>query len=367
MLWQNASSHLAEEGLELTSPTPIQTNHPHTRKHSFVPHSRLSSARSCAFTYSPPSLSLSLLIPLTPPTHIHKNIRDFIVVCQEPDSRRHTDRQTTDERFVHFEVYTGGATKLLQISFVFAIFPTTHRTSSDLGTVLIRTAARDDQEPDRSSRVLLCSLIIQLNSSLCNFWTQSASSITTQTPKTMATYASAKIVAAILLVCNSLLFIVAAYLASVGLIQIIGHEGMGDLPAGPTTLPTVAVGDDHRPAKDRFPSVGSGGALFFFGCFSMLVAVLGCVSVQLKQSPLLNVYGYCGVLSWFLKFLFIFSTIKMHARRHTYDPVSSRFGFLLLLTAIAEFVLGLSACHLKKIYKRGDAAEPRLEPLPVKV
>lgn len=178
----------------------------------------------------------------------------------------------------------------------------------------------------------------------------------------MTTYASPRALGAILLVANSLLFLLGGYLASCGLVQLIGLEGMGVLPS-----PAADGEPDQPPALDRFPSVGSGGALFFFGLLSLMVGVLGCLAVQLQSSRLLNVYGYCGVLSWFLKFLFIFATVKMHAKRQSYDPVSSRYGTLLLLTAIAEFILALSACHLAKIVKRGDAAEPRIEPLPKKV
>lgn len=193
----------------------------------------------------------------------------------------------------------------------------------------------------------------------------------------MTTYASARALATILLVCNSLLFIVAAYVALCGLVQCIGLDGMGDLPL--LQFETVANStassssddsndgdDDHELSKDRFPSLGSGGALFFFGCASTALAVLGCVAVQVRSARLLNMYGYCGVLSWFLKFLFIFATVKMHALRPSYDPLSGRLGLLLLLSAICEFVLALSACHLAKVVKRGDAAEPHLHPLPVK-
>jgi hypothetical protein len=193
----------------------------------------------------------------------------------------------------------------------------------------------------------------------------------------MATYASARALALILLVSNSILFIVAGYVALCGLIQSIGIEGAGDLPLvesvaittiGPPIVTESSADEEYDvSAKDRFPSLGSGGALFFFGCTSTVLAVLGVLSVQMRSARLLNMYGYCGVLSWFVKFLFIFATVKMHAMRPSYDPLSGRLGLLLLLSAICEFVLALSACHLAKVVKRGDAAEPRLRPLPVKV
>ena len=119
--------------------------------------------------------------------------------------------------------------------------------------------------------------------------------------------------------------------------------------------------------QDRFPSLGSGSVTFIFGCLIMFNAGLGITGITLEDTGIIDTFGYSCFISSFVKFLFIFATIQMHAFNYKYNPLANGASGIAIGVAVAEIALGLAGCQLAKVIKRGDAAEPKIQPWPGKV
>lgn len=119
--------------------------------------------------------------------------------------------------------------------------------------------------------------------------------------------------------------------------------------------------------EPKFPSVGNSKTILLFAILIEIVSGIGCMAVLQENVGLCDAYGYASFISAFTKLLFIFGSVKMHANDKSFDPMDSITVVAALCISIIEMVLGMCACQYTKLLKRGDAAEPRIEPLPAKV
>lgn len=95
------------------------------------------------------------------------------------------------------------------------------------------------------------------------------------------------------------------------------------------------------------------------GCSS-----LGVTAVHLDDPALLDAFAYVSFISCFIKMLFVVASTQMHAFHYDYNPMNSS-AVASLFVAFMEITLGMSACHLKRLIKRGEP-EPEIPPLPEK-
>ena len=160
----------------------------------------------------------------------------------------------------------------------------------------------------------------------------------------------------------SLIFVFGFYLFTFGTIVMVGVEG---LPTPSGEQPSLSQPIKHY--QDRFPSLGSGTVTFIFGCLIMFNAGLGITAITLEHPAMIDSFGYSSFISCFIKFLFIFATIQMHAFNYNYNPLANAASGIAIGVAVFEIALGLAACQLAKVIKRGDAAEPKIQPWPGKV
>lgn len=187
----------------------------------------------------------------------------------------------------------------------------------------------------------------------------------------MVTYASPTALKWILLTINSINFVIGTYIMTIGAIQLIGVEAPPDASNESDTTNSKSDSSEEDNSvnmyNDRFPSAGSAGTIALFGVLIMFVSCVGCTAVNRAEARLLDMYGYFSLIGCFIKFLFICATINMHGSNDNYDPISLRPVLLSIGVSVIELVLGMCGCQLAKILKRGDAAEPKIEPLPEKV
>lgn len=177
----------------------------------------------------------------------------------------------------------------------------------------------------------------------------------------MPTYASATAMKWLVLGINSLIFVLGFWIMTQGSIQMIGVEGIAT-PSG--KVATHGSGFPTGYYQDRFPSVGSAGVIFIFGILIMGTAGLGILAVNLEDPGLLDTFGYTAFICCFIKFLFIFASIQMHAFNYNYDPIAFKPVIASICISVMELILGMCGCQLAKVLKRGDAAEPRIQTLP---
>ncbi|KAI1304193.1 hypothetical protein HDE_01875 [Halotydeus destructor] len=196
----------------------------------------------------------------------------------------------------------------------------------------------------------------------------------------MATYASPKALKWILLTVNSVNFIIGTFIIAQGLVMVVGVNKMAaeqdDSPMAAVEVEDsdpwgvsseTAKGQDIPFGHDRFPSVGSPAGVLLFGLLIAFVGALGTLAANKEDVGLVNTYSYSSVISCFVKLLLVLATIVMHTRNSKYDPISRLPVLLGLVICTFELVLGMCGCQYAKILKRGDAARPKIEPLPEKV
>ena len=119
---------------------------------------------------------------------------------------------------------------------------------------------------------------------------------------------------------------------------------------------------DFEKYSDRFPSIGSTTTLYIFAIILMFTSALGIIGVHLENSSLLRTFGYTCFIGSFTKLLFIVASTQMHAFRYEYNPLGTA-AVVSLFIAIFEIALGMLACQLAKIAKRGEF-EIEIPPLP---
>ena len=178
----------------------------------------------------------------------------------------------------------------------------------------------------------------------------------------MPTYASGNVMKRTILTANSIIFIMGIYILTQGSIQLIGITGIPN-PSGME----VKEGSDLPITyyHDRFPSVGSAKVIVIFGILIMGTSGLGITAITLDDPALLDAFGYMAFIACFIKFLFVFGSVQMHAFNYNYDPILSFKPVVLsICISIMEMVLGMCGCHLAKVLKRGDAADPKILPFP---
>lgn len=204
----------------------------------------------------------------------------------------------------------------------------------------------------------------------------------------MTKYPSASAIRLIILAIASINFIVGTFIFIQASVQAVGADGL-PLPYLPETSTSVASSSkgskkssksrnkvttttttttasslipDYELYSDRFPSIGSTTTLFIFALVLMFTSALGIIGVNLENSALLRTFGYSCFLGSFTKLLFIVASTQMHAFRYDYNPLNTA-AVVSLFIAIIEIALGLLACQLARIAKRGKL-EIEIPPLP---
>lgn len=178
----------------------------------------------------------------------------------------------------------------------------------------------------------------------------------------MTTYASKEGVKWTLLGITSMIFCIGVSLGIYGSVMMVGVEGLPS-PTGTQPGPNEAI----KHYQDRFPSVGSGSVLLIFGILIMFNSGLGITGIHLDDPGIIDTFGYSSFICCFIKFLFVFASLLMHQFNYKYNPLSTIGPRIGIFIAIIEIAIGLAGCQLAKVIKRGDAAEPKLQPWPGKV
>ena len=204
----------------------------------------------------------------------------------------------------------------------------------------------------------------------------------------MTKYPSARAIKFIILTVASLNFVVGAFIFIQASVQAVGAEGfplpyLKELPSTSNSASSSSKGSkkssknrnrititttadplipDFERYSDRFPSIGSTTTLYVFAIVLMFTSALGIIGVHLENSSLLRTFGYTYFIGSFTKLLFIVASTQMHAFRYDYNPLGTA-AVISLFIAIIEIVLGLLACQLAKIAKRGEF-EIEIPPLP---
>lgn len=194
----------------------------------------------------------------------------------------------------------------------------------------------------------------------------------------MATYASPTIIKWLLLMLNSINFIIGMFIWADGAIRVIGFKvpkSQQELDAefyqdwsesvSSSSSELLSTNQNTQPIiwTDKFPFVTSGGTTILFGTLIMLVAALGSAGVNKQDASLLNTYGYMSVICAFGKLFIIGISALMPASKG--DPIKMRLAFVGIVAGICvlELVLAMCGCQMAKLLKRGDAAEPKIAPL----
>lgn len=132
-----------------------------------------------------------------------------------------------------------------------------------------------------------------------------------------------------------------------------------------TPVPTGegdALLSDFEMYSDRFPSIGSTTTLYIFSLILIFTSALGVIAVHLERSSLLRAFGYFSFIGSFTKLLFIVASTQMHAFHYDYNPLGTA-AITSLFIAIIEIALGMLACQLARIAKRGEF-DIEIPPLP---
>lgn len=128
--------------------------------------------------------------------------------------------------------------------------------------------------------------------------------------------------------------------------------------------------DQHEMVKykndlaDRFPSAGSNSVKLTFGLTTTLAAIIGIIAVVTKNVRLLHCHGLFSFLSFFIKYLFIFASLKMYNKNYDYNPIAHVSVQLCIFVGIFELFIGMCSCHTAKILKRAGGGVPQIKKWP---
>ena len=112
--------------------------------------------------------------------------------------------------------------------------------------------------------------------------------------------------------------------------------------------------------SDRFPSAGSISVKLIFGLTTSFTAVFGLVAIITGKVQLLNSHGLFCFFSFFIKYLFVFATLKMYGKNYNYNPIALTSVQICVLVGVFELVIGMCSCHIAKILKRGCGGIPQI-------
>uniref|UniRef100_T1KJD7 Uncharacterized protein n=1 Tax=Tetranychus urticae TaxID=32264 RepID=T1KJD7_TETUR len=193
----------------------------------------------------------------------------------------------------------------------------------------------------------------------------------------MATYANPSILKWTLLVTNTIIFFLTIALLMYTLVDYVGFENETNSEHKDDTEVDKDDGnfdyhDDDQPNEDKplhpvnqFPSIGSTSVRVIVPMITMSVSIVGIIAANDGRVRLLNINGYLCFLSFFIKYLFIFVSLRMAGLSSSYESLGSVIFPLYLTIGLVELILGMSSCQLSSIIKRGVSAKPRIEKLPV--
>ena len=192
----------------------------------------------------------------------------------------------------------------------------------------------------------------------------------------MATYANPKALKWTLMVTNTTFFFLTIGLLMYTLIDYIGFENdMHPYKSGTDdaddSVNSVLLEDDQLKAEkplnsvNQFPSIGSTSVRVIIPLITMVVAIVGIIAANEEKCRLLNINGYLCFLSFFIKYLFIFVSLRMAGLSSSWTSLGSVIFPLYLAIGLFELVLGMSSCHLSSILKRGGSVNPRIIKLPI--
>lgn len=191
----------------------------------------------------------------------------------------------------------------------------------------------------------------------------------------MVTYTNPKALKWTLLVTNTTFFLLTICLLLYTLIDYVGFENdwhpyQSDDYADDHDESDLIDGDgqlDNKPLNSvyQFPSIGSTSVRVIIPSITMIVAIVGIIAANEEKCRLLNINGYLCFLSFFIKYLFIFASLRMAGLSSPWTSLGSVIFPLYLAIGLFELVLGMSSCQLSSILKRGGSVNPRIIKLPV--